>query len=76
MNSSRKHESATEENDESIPLTGAGDGKKIHEVQQGGDERRLGLERRCFSYTVYLPERRSGHERRGIAGISLPSYQP
>jgi len=76
MNSSRKHKSATEENDESIPLTGAGDGKKIREVHQDGDERRLGIERRCYSYTAYIPERRSGCERRGILEISLPSYQP
>ena len=76
MHSSRKHERATEEIDESIPLNGEGNGKKIREVHQGGDERRLGLERRCFSYTAYIPERRSGHERRGILEISLPSYQP
>jgi len=77
MNSSRKHESAPEEIDESNPLTGAGDGKKIREVHRGGDddERRLGIERRYFSYTVYIPERRSGLERRGMLEISLPSYQ-
>lgn len=77
MNSSRKHESATEEIDESIPIAGADDGKKIREVHQGvdGDERRLGIERRYFSYTVYIPERRSGCERRGILEISLPSYR-
>lgn len=27
-------------------------------------ERRLGLERRCFAYTGYIPERRSGIDRR------------
>ena len=75
MNTSRKHESTTEEIDDSIPLTGAGSGKKICEDHQVGDERRFGIERRCFSYTVYIPERRSGHERRGLLGSSLPSYQ-
>jgi hypothetical protein len=75
MNTSRKQEGATEDIEESIPLAGEGDGKKIHEVDQGCDERRLGIERRCFSYTVYIPERRSGRERRGIADNSLPSYQ-
>ena len=75
MNTSRKHEGATEDIGESIPLAGAGDGEKIHEVHQGCDERRLGIERRCFSYTVYIPERRSGRERRGLAGIWPPSYQ-
>ena len=50
MNSSRKQESATEEIDDSIPLIGRGDGKKISEVSQGGDERRLGIERRYFSF--------------------------
>ena len=76
MNSGRKQERATEEIDEPIPLTGAGDGKNIREVFQGDDERRLGIERRYFSYTVYIPERRSGCERRGLLEISLPSYQP
>ncbi len=27
--------------------------------------RRSGIDRRCFSYVGYLPERRSGEERRG-----------
>ena len=27
-------------------------------------ERRLGFDRRCFLYTAYVPERRSGQERR------------
>jgi hypothetical protein len=28
--------------------------------------RRIGIDRREFSYTAYLPERRSGPDRRGI----------
>ena len=75
MNTSHKHESATEEVDESIPLMGDANGKKICKDHQACNERRLGIERRCFSYTVYIPERRSGHERRGLLGSSLPSYQ-
>lgn len=75
MGTSRKPESKTEKIDESIRLTGAGNGKKICEDHQVGDERRLGIERRCFSYTVYIPERRSGHERRGLVGNPLSSYQ-
>ena len=31
----------------------------------GGDQRRQGSDRRQFSYSFYLPERRSGIERRG-----------
>ena len=75
MNTSRKHENAAEQNDESIPPTGAGDDKKKKKVHRGSDERRLGFDRRCFSYTVYIPERRSGRDRRGLASISLSSYQ-
>lgn len=28
--------------------------------------RRIGIDRREFSYTAYLPERRSGQDRRGV----------
>jgi hypothetical protein len=31
-------------------------------------ERRLGIERRVFSYTLHIPERRSGKERRNGLG--------
>jgi hypothetical protein len=31
-------------------------------------ERRLGIERRVFSYTLHIPERRSGKERRSSLG--------
>jgi hypothetical protein len=31
-------------------------------LDKGG--RRSGIERRCFSYTCYIPERRSGMDRR------------
>jgi hypothetical protein len=30
-------------------------------------ERRLGVERRCFAYTGYIPERRSGIDRRSAS---------
>lgn len=30
-------------------------------------DRRTGIERREFSYTAYLPERRSGKDRRGVS---------
>lgn len=32
--------------------------------------RRLNMDRREFSYTVYLPERRSGKDRRGASDHS------
>ena len=76
MNTSSKLDSATEENDEVVPRTGGGDSKKIRGVLQVGDERRLGIERRCFSYTAYVPERRSDSERRLNADTSLPSDPP
>ena len=38
--------------------------------------RRLGIDRREFSYTVYLPERRSGKDRRGIFDYrSIQTYE-
>ena len=33
-------------------------------------ERRMGIDRRNFSYTLYVPERRRGHERR--IGSEMP----
>ena len=35
-------------------------------------DRRLGIDRREFSYTAYLPERRSGKDRRRACDRSLP----
>jgi len=32
-------------------------------------DRRLGIERRVFSYTRHIPERRSGKERRKVIGL-------
>ena len=37
--------------------------KSITELKDNGG-RRLGIERRRFSYTHYIPERRSGNDRR------------
>jgi hypothetical protein len=37
------------------------------------EERRLGLERRQFFYSVHIPERRSGHKRRKAFGSGGPS---
>jgi hypothetical protein len=34
-------------------------------IDKGG--RRVGAERRSFSYTYYIPERRSGMDRRSVA---------
>ena len=38
-------------------------------ITDNGDKR-LGIDRREFSYTVYLPERRSGKDRRGVSDHS------
>jgi len=43
-----------------------GEGVKDHK------DRRLGIDRREFSYTAYLPERRSGKDRRCACDRSLP----
>ena len=37
---------------------------KNDEVLKDNEENRTGIERRQFSYTAYIPERRSGKERR------------
>ena len=37
--------------------------KNDDEIKDNG-ESRIGLERRQFSYTAYIPERRSGRDRR------------
>ena len=36
----------------------------VYDVREKGD-RRSGIDRRLFSYKGYIPERRSGKERRG-----------
>jgi hypothetical protein len=36
----------------------------LHQFVDDKAERRAGIERRQFSYSVYIPERRSGQERR------------
>ena len=38
--------------------------------------RRFGIDRREFSYTAYLPERRSGKDRRGVLDYrSIQTYE-
>ena len=38
--------------------------------------RRFGIDRREFSYTAYLPERRSGKDRRGVFDYrSIQTYE-
>lgn len=38
--------------------------KKADEFLYDNEGRRCGVERRTFSYTCYIPERRTGNERR------------
>ena len=38
--------------------------RKNDEVIKDNGESRIGLERRQFSYTAHIPERRSGRDRR------------
>ena len=75
MNTSSELNGVAEETHKVAPLTGKGDDQAIRGVDRVGDERRLGLKRRCFSYTAYIPERRSGRDRRTNADTSLPSCQ-
>jgi hypothetical protein len=37
---------------------------KSEEVIKDNEESRIGIERRQFSYTAHIPERRSGNDRR------------
>jgi len=42
----------------------------------GNGNRRFGNDRREFSYTAYLPERRSGKDRRGVFDYrSIQTYE-
>ena len=75
MNTRSELNGVAEETNKVVPLTGKGDGQAIRGVDRVGNERRLGIERRCFSYTAYIPERRSGRDRRTNADTSLPSCQ-
>lgn len=36
----------------------------MHMMEKRDAERRLGMDRRCFSYDGCIPERRSGRDRR------------
>jgi len=46
---------------------------KSNKKKEAKEERRLGLERRQFFYSVHVPERRSGHKRRKELGPCGPS---
>jgi len=39
---------------------------KNNEMIEDKEESRTGIERRQFSYTTYIPERRSGKDRRKV----------
>lgn len=43
--------------------------------QPAADERRYGVERRMFAYTLYIPERRRGRERRTPDAFEMESLQ-
>jgi hypothetical protein len=43
--------------------------------QSAADERRYGVERRMFAYTVYIPERRRGRERRTPDAFEMEPLQ-
>jgi hypothetical protein len=75
MNTSSKFNGVAGEINKVAPLTGEGDGQLIGGVDRFGGERRSGIKRRYFSYTVYIPQRRSGRERRINTDTSLPSCQ-
>jgi hypothetical protein len=45
--------------------------QKQETEQQFKTENRLGVERRMFSYSFYIPERRSGKDRRTQLDITI-----
>jgi hypothetical protein len=45
---------------------------KSNQKKGAKEERRLGLERRQFFYSVHVPERRSGHRRSKELGPGAP----
>ncbi|MFO7707736.1 MAG: hypothetical protein R6V84_06155 [Desulfobacterales bacterium] len=45
----------------------------LSDIDNGG--RRSGAERRKFSYTLHVPERRSGSDRRAIEQHNNPSHE-
>jgi hypothetical protein len=50
------------------------DKQRVHTSVPRNGDKRLGIERRRFSYDVHIPERRSGQDRRsaGVRPRSLP----
>lgn len=49
--------------------------ESLIKIHNNGD-RRMGLNRRLFSYSVYIPERRTGKDRRsGKDRRKLPRFQ-
>jgi hypothetical protein len=43
---------------------------------KGNGNRRFDMDRREFSYTAYLPERRSGKDRRGVSDLrNIQNYE-
>jgi hypothetical protein len=51
-----------------------GDAKMNETTRADNGGRRSGRDRRQFSYTMYLPERRSGEERRSGLDRRKPRY--
>jgi hypothetical protein len=48
-------------------------GNTYLDLDNGG--RRIGIDRRCYSYSGHIPERRSGNDRRNIKDRRFPDTQ-
>lgn len=64
MNSPVKSDNLPEELDDVNSRADKCSNEKNGNVRNSNSERRLGVERRNFLYSVYIPERRSGRDRR------------
>ena len=70
MNWDPTPDNGLKDNGKRVPSTGNGPKDDPKETCHSVRERRMGIDRRNFSYTHHVPERRRGRERR--AGSNIP----
>ena len=66
MNNDSKLENGLEDTGEND----SGSAKPTRNRHKFGSERRSGIDRRSYSYTLHIPERRRGPDRRMCAGLA------
>ena len=73
MNWEPTPENDLKRNGDSDPAGGKQQRDGSPDARQSRRERRMGVDRRHFSYTLYVPERRLGQERRAGSDTLLSS---